>query len=221
MVLVIDLVVMEIITVDSAGDYGEAIGAAISVLSRGGVIVYPTDTLYGLGANAMNYDAVRRIFDIKERDLPKPLPILIKNMIWAKGLAYISPKQERILEKIWPGKVTAILEKRDVVPDIVSAKTKTIGVRIADHSFTDRLLGKFGYPIISTSANISGDEPTLKIDDIIQIFSEKRFKPDLIIDAGTLPKSDASIVIDMTTEKPKILRVGLSKPDELLKILEI
>ncbi|KKR23665.1 MAG: Translation factor SUA5 [Candidatus Yanofskybacteria bacterium GW2011_GWD2_39_48] len=212
---------MEIITVDSASDYREVIELAVGVLGRGGVIVYPTDTLYGLGANAMNYDAVRRIFDIKERDLSKPLPILIKNMIWAKGLAYISPRQEKILEKIWPGKVTAILEKKDVVLDIVSAKTKTIGVRIAEHPFTDKLLGRFGYPIISTSANISGDEPTLKIDDIIQIFSEKRFKPDLIIDAGTLPKSDASIVIDMTTEKPKILRVGLSRPDELLKILEI
>ena len=211
---------MEIITVDSASDYREVIELAVGVLGRGGVIVYPTDTLYGLGANAMNYDAVRRIFDIKERDLSKPLPILIKNMIWAKGLAYISPRQEKILEKIWPGKVTAILEKKDVVLDIVSAKTKTIGVRIAEHPFTDKLLGRFGYPIISTSANISGDEPTLKIDDIIQIFSEKRFKPDLIIDAGTLPK-DASIVIDMTTEKPKILRVGLSRPDELLKILEI
>jgi L-threonylcarbamoyladenylate synthase len=212
---------MEIITIDSASDYEEAIEIAIGVLSRGGVIVYPTDTLYGLGANAMNYDAVRRIFDIKERDLSKPLPVLIKNMIWAKGLAYISPKQERILGKIWPGKVTAILEKKDVVLDIVSAKTRTIGIRIADHLFTDKLLGRFGYPIISTSANISGDEPTLKIDDIIQIFSEKRFKPDLIIDVGTLPKSDASIVIDMTTEKPKILRVGPSSPDELLKILEI
>ena len=212
---------MEIITINPTGDYTEAIDIAVGVLNRGGVIVYPMDTLYGLGANAMNHAAVRRIFDIKERDLSKPLPILAKNMIWVKELAYFSDKQEKILSKIWPGKVTAILQKRDVVLDVVTAGAKTIGVRIADYVFTDKLLGKFGYPIISTSANISGDEPTLKIDEIIQIFSKRRYRPDLIIDIGTLPKSEASVVIDMTTEKPKILRVGPSKPEELLKILEI
>ncbi len=212
---------MEIITIDPMGDHTAAIDIAVGVLNRGGVIVYPTDTLYGLGANAMNYDAVRRIFDIKERDLSKPFPILAKNMTWVRGLAYISEKQEKILNKIWPGKVTAILEKRDVVLNIVTAGTKTVGVRIADHLFTDKLLSRFGYPITSTSANISGDEPTLKIDEIIQIFSERRYRPDLVINMGILPKSDASIVIDMTTEKPKILRVGPSKPEELLKILEI
>lgn len=212
---------MEILTIDPTGDYAEAIDIAVGVLSRGGVVVYPTDTLYGLGANAMNHSAVRRIFDIKERDLSKPFPILARNMIWVKELAYFSEKQEKILSKIWPGKVTAILQKKDVVLDVVTAGTKTIGIRIADYPFTDKLLEKLGYPIISTSANISGDEPTLKIDEIIQIFSERRYKPDLIIDIGTLPKSEASVVIDMTTEKPKILRVGPSKPEELLKILEI
>jgi len=212
---------VEIITIAPTGDCAEVIDIAVGVLSRGGVIVYPTDSHYGLGANAMNHAAVRRIFDIKERDLSKPLPILAKNMIWVKELAYFSEKQEKILSKIWPGKVTAILPKKDVILDVVTASTKTIGIRIADYAFTDKLLGKFGYPIISSSANISGDEPTLNIDEIIQIFSEKRYKPDLIIDTGTLPKSEASVVIDMTTEKPKILRVGPSKPEELLKILEI
>lgn len=142
-------------------------------------------------------------------------------MIWAKELAYINKRNEKILNKVWPGKFTAVLPKKDVVPDIVSAGEATVGIRIPDYEFIDKLLGKFGYPITATSANISGQEPTSDINKIIDFFSSQIYKPDLILDAGVLPKSEPSVVIDLTTDKPKVLRVGLSKPEQLMKLLEI
>ena len=227
---------MEIIRVDLNKDYSTAIAEAVAVLSSGGTVVYPTDTLYGLGANALDEKAAEKIFKIKNRSFSKPLPIIIKNMIWAKELAYIEQGMEVILSKVWPmvsnfataggdsfvmGKVTAILPKKNIVPMIVSAGTLSIGMRIADYVFVDKLLGRFGYPLISTSANISGEEPTNDINKIIALFEERDERPDLIIDAGVLPKSEPSTVLDLTNPwQPKILRVGPSKPEQLLKLLE-
>ena len=212
---------MKIIQVDLNKDYSEVIREAVMVLNYGGVIVYPTDTLYGLGANALNEIAVRKIFKIKERSLSRPLPIIVKNLIWAKELAHINPRNEGVLQKVWPGKTTVILPKKDLIPDITTAGQKTVGIRIANYAFLDVLLGKFGYPLSSTSANISGDDGTGEIDNIIKVFSKSEFKPDLIIDVGILPKSEPSTVLDLTTAKPKILRIGPSKPHELMKFLEI
>ena len=93
---------MEIIRVDLNKDYSTAIAEAVAVLSSGGTVVYPTDTLYGLGANALDEKAAEKIFKIKNRSFSKPLPIIIKNMIWAKELAYIEQGMEVILSKVWP-----------------------------------------------------------------------------------------------------------------------
>lgn len=211
---------MKVIQVDLNKDYSEAIKEAILVLKYGGVIVYPTDTLYGLGGNALNVVAIERVFKIKQRNLSKPLPIIVKNMLWANELAYITGKNEKFLKKAWPGKVTAVLPKKNIVPAILTSGANSIGVRIPDHQFVDKLLGQFGYPLISTSANISGEEPTNDINEIIEIFSKSQIRPDLIIDVGILPKSEPSMIVDLTSDKPKILRISPTKPDKLLKLLE-
>lgn len=228
---------MEIVQVDLNKDYAEVVQTAVSVLSSGGTIVYPTDTLYGLGANALDEKAVEKIFKIKNRSFSKPLPIIVKNMIWAKELAFINYRTEEMLNKVWPGagvfnavvangafaagKITAVLPKKDIVPDILTAGLKNIGMRIPDYVFTDKLLGQFGYPVTSTSANISGEEPDNNIEKIISMFEKREFRPDLVIDAGILSKSEPSTILDLTASTPKILRVGPSKPEQLLKLLEI
>ena len=212
---------MRIIQIYPDKDYSEAIAEAVEILKLGGVIVYPTDTLYGLGANALDEHAVERVFAIKGRERAKPLPIIVKNMIWAKELAHISPRNKEILKKAWPGKFTAILPKRKIVPDIVNSGAKSVGIRIPDFAFTDKLLGKFGYPLTATSANVSGHEPTNNIDKIVEIFSKRSVRPDLVIDAGVLPKSEPSVIVDLTTQKPKVLRVSPTSPEKLIKLLEI
>lgn len=212
---------MRILQIDLDRDYSGVIQETVKVLSYGGVVVYPTDTLYGMGANALNDIAVRKVYKIKERSFSKPLPIIVRNMMWALELAYISERNKQSLEKIWPGKVTAILPKKEIISDQVSADTNTVGIRVPNYIFIDQLLAQFGYPIISTSANISGEEGTTDINKVIATFQSSVSKPDLIIDAGILPKASPSTVVDLTSDKPKILRVGPSSPAQFMKLLEL
>lgn len=225
---------MKILSIDLNKDYTDAIIEAVAVLQRGGVIVYPTDTVYGLGANVCDWHAVEQIFKIKNRPLTKPLPIIVRNMVWVRELAFVPPKLESKLEEIWPvrfseagiqaskpGPTTIILPRRDIIPKIVTAGHKTVGIRIADYLFIDKLLGRFGYPLTATSANISGREATGDINKIIESFRDQIWKPDLILDAGVLPPSQPSTILDLSKIKPKILRVGSSKPEQLMQLLKI
>lgn len=211
---------MRVIKVDLNQNYDGVIAEACKVLRLGGTIVYPTDTVYGLGANACDSLAVNSVFKIKKRSFSKPLPIIVRSLAWLKELVYLEPRHRRIVESIWPGPVTVVLPKKDYLSSLVTAKGVSVGVRIPDFSFTDQLLGKFGYPLTATSANISGEEPTNDINKIIEMFELSEYRPNLIIDAGILPRSKPSTVVDLTADEPKILRVGPSKPDQLIKLLE-
>lgn len=212
---------MRVIQVDLNKDYSNVIREAVNILSYGGTIVYPTDTLYGLGANALNEIAVRKVFRIKERSFFKPLPMMARDLYWVRNLAEIKPRHEEILKKVWPGKVTVVLSKKEIVPGALTAEFNSVGIRIPDYVFIDKLLAKFGYPLTSTSANISGQVPTNDINKIVEIFSKSTEKPDLVIDAGILPKSEPSVVVDLTGNKPKILRISPTKPEKLLELLEL
>ncbi len=212
---------MKIISIDLNKDYTDALVEAVKVLQRGGVVVYPTDAGYAIGANACDYHAVEQIFKIKNRPLSKPLPILARNIKWAKELVVIPPKLEGVLSKIWPGTTTVILPRKRIIPSIVTAGGSAVGIRISDYILIDKLLGRFGYPLTATSAKISGDQDARDIDKIVKSFKENIWKPDLILDAGVLPESVPSTVLDFSTIKPKILKVGPSKPEQLMKLLQI
>jgi len=212
---------MRVIRINLKGDFTKAVLEAVTTLKRGGVIVYPTDTVYGLGANACDWYAAEQVFKIKKRPLSKPLPIIAKNMKWVAELAFIPPKLEGVLSEIWPGPTTVILPKKEVIPPIVTGKRKNVGIRIPDCVLTDKLLGKFGYPLTATSANISGEEATGDIGKIVEMFRNEIWKPDLILDAGVLPQSEPSTVLDLATIRPKIVRVGPTKPEQLMKLLGI
>ena len=211
---------MRVITVDLNRDYSDAINEAVEILKQGGTIVYPTDTVYGVGCNALDEFAVRHIFDIKERS-SKPLPIIARDTKWVEELVYLDDRTRKLAAKFWPGKFTLILPKKNIVPAIVSTGLPNVGIRIPDFAFTDKLLATFGYPLVGTSANISGQPATGDINQVIASFEHKPRRPDLIIDAGILPPSNPSVVIDCTTDKPKVIRVGPSKPEDLLKLLEV
>ncbi|MEK9157756.1 MAG: L-threonylcarbamoyladenylate synthase [Patescibacteria group bacterium] len=211
---------MRIIRVDLTKDFSEAIAEAIAILKMGGTIVYPTDTVYGLGCNALDDIAVRHVFDIKNRS-SRPLPILVRNMRWLEELADINTKQKQLVNKFLPGKFTLVLPKKDIVPPMVTTGLPTAGFRMIDYNFTNELLDKFGYPLVTTSATVSGEATSGDIEKVIALMANNHRRPDLIIDAGVLPVSNASVVIDCSTEKPKVLRVGPSKPEDLLKLLEI
>lgn len=211
---------MKVIQVDLNKDCGEAIEMACRILRLGGTVVYPTDTVYGLGANACDLLAVEQVFKIKNRPYHKPLPVIVKNLEWVSAVAFINSRNRKVVESIWPGAVTAILPKQGHLPSLVTAGGSTVGVRIPDFAFTDQLLGKFGYPLTATSANVSGEEATNDVSKIIARFENAKWRPNLVVDAGILPKSKPSTVLDLSSDEPKILRIGPSRPDQLRKLLE-
>lgn len=201
--------------------YREAIREAVRVLKAGGTVVYPTDTVYGIGCNATDYKAVETVYRIKDRRRTKPLSVIARSLAWVRELAVVPPKLEPTLKKLWPGAITVILPKKNVIPGIVTADTPQVGIRIPDYELCDKLLGKFGYPLISTSANISeeGDEGACRSADILATFKPRLWQPDLVLDVGELPLSPPSTIIDFSSVKPRVIRVGPVKPEQLEVIL--
>lgn len=184
---------------------GELLNIAVQALSQGKVFVCPTDTIYGLIGDATNAKAVEKIFRIKHRRKEKPLGIFVKNLAMAKKIARVRPLHAKFLKKVWPGKVTAVLHTKKQFPKGVGIK-KTIGIRVSGHPFIDLLFKRFNHALAQTSVNISDRPPLEKVEDIVRVFGRRKWKPDLILDAGTLPPSRPSRVIDMTAEKRKIIR---------------
>ena len=178
----------------------------VKSIKQGEVMVCPTDTVYGLIADATNGKAVKKLLKIKKRNTQKPIPIFVKDIKIAKKFALINKNQEKFLKKVWSGKVTVVLKRKGKLPRILFRNKKTIGLRIPDYKIINQLLLIINRPLTGTSANISGQPPSTKIKEVISQFKNQKFQPDLIIDAGNLPKSKPSIVLDLTTSPTKILR---------------
>lgn len=220
---------MEVVAL--AGDNTpEVLRNVLQVLKSGGTAVIPTDTVYGLAADALHSEAVRRVFAIKTRQGKNPLPVFVASLEKAEELARIeNGKVREFLEKVWPGKVSCVLKARKEVPQAIKAADGTIALRIPNHDFALNLLRAFGRPLTGTSANISGIPPHTKIQELIEEFEKAELKPDLIIDAGDLPESLPSTVVDLTSWPPhlrqgyggqaKILREGAVSKEELKAIL--
>lgn len=188
------------------------------ILHRGGAVIFPTDTLYALGVDALSGHAIDLFFSLKKRPAHKPIPIFVKDIEAAKKIAFINKRQEDILEQLWPGAFTIVLEKKNVLSQRLSAGEKTIGLRVPDSVFCKDLLAEFDGPITASSANISGMEPLLDIDEIIKQFNTYSQLPHFIIDAGVLPASEPSTVINITGKKPKVLRFNSATEGKLKKI---
>ena len=178
---------------------------AIKAIKHGKVIICPTDTVYGLIADATDKKAVEKVFKIKKRKKENPLPIFVKDVRMAKKLAKIDKKQEEFLKSVWPGKITVVL-KRNKIKGIYGLDKKTIALRIPKHKLVNNLLKKIKKPLIGTSANLSGKHSTVEIKKVLAQFKDKKYQPDLIINAGNLPKNKPSIVLDLRVFPPKILR---------------
>ncbi|RLC35447.1 MAG: threonylcarbamoyl-AMP synthase [Candidatus Nealsonbacteria bacterium] len=173
------------------------LGKAAMAIKEGKVLVCPTDTVYGLICDAGNKKALERLYKIKKRSRKKPIPIFVGSIRMAKKLARISGEQEEFLRKVWPGKMTVVLERK---------KGGTVGLRVPNYAFVLNLIGRVNRPLTGTSANISGQPASTKVKEVREQFNNRRPQPDLIIDAGNLPPSKPSTVIDLTIWPPKILR---------------
>ena len=177
------------------------IGEAIDVMSKGGVVLYPTDTVYGLGANIFDTSAVKRIFEIKQRSLLKPVSILIPDMAAIDLVARVSNDQKEVINNYLPGPYTFILRRTPIVPRVVTSGSAYVGVRVPNNDIACRLAGLF--PITTTSANISDDEVLSNPEDILE---QLGCDVDLVIDVGDLSSDHASMIIDLSQSNPKIIR---------------
>jgi len=188
----------------SKKNFNKVLKKVTELIEKGKVVVFPTDTVYGLIADAKNEKAVEKIFKIKKRSKRKPIPIFIESLKVVKKIAKVDKGKEKFLMKIWPGKVTAILEAKDKkFPKSILKKNK-IGIRIPNYKFLNLLLKKIKKPLAQTSANISKIPTPMNIKGILKQFKNRKFQPDLIIDAGNLGQKP-SIVLDLTEEPPKIV----------------
>lgn len=184
----------------------EIINLALDFLKKGKIIVYPTDTCYGLGALALNQEAIKKIYLIKGREFQKPLSIIVENLKAIQKFAYLESWQKKILQEKLPGPYTFVLKKKKILPDILTGGEGTIGIRIPDFFLTQLLSKKIKIPFTTTSANLSGKPPCYSIKEFLNQIKKNQIKPDLILDFGRLPLNKPSRVIDLTKKVIKILR---------------
>jgi L-threonylcarbamoyladenylate synthase len=186
----------------------------VEILQKGGVIAFPTDTVYGLGADAFNSTAVERIYEIKNRPKHQQFPLLIADVKQLTALAEPIPEIAWFLaRRFWPGGLTLVLPKTDSVPAYL-ASGLTIAVRIPDHPVCQALIQHVGNPIIGTSANTSGQPAALTAAEVRQQLGGRI---DLVINGGKCPGGKESTVVDVTPEAPVILRQGIIPSHEVDK----
>ncbi len=188
-----------------------AIPLAVSVLRRGGVVIYPTESSYGIAADSTNEKAVRRIVELKGRE-NKSIPVIVSSLAMAKRYAHVGKKASMLIEKFMPGRLTLVVNKRNL-PDILSKDT--IGFRIPPHEFSVAVTRRLGKPITATSANKSGGPALYRIKDVVKTFGNS---VELIIDAGNLPKRKVSTVYDVVNRR--IIRKGPVKERDIVKCLK-
>ena len=184
---------------------------AIAALSNGEVIVYPTDTLYGLGADIFNETAVKKIFNIKKRPLDEPLSVAVSSYEDLEKIAYLDDKTSSLIESFLPGSLTLILRKKEVVSDVITGGLDKVAVRIPDNKIALKLLSEFG-PLTSTSANVHGEETPSVISDINMQFKDKVA---VYLDDGRIA-GKPSTIIEIVGEELKILREGAISKEKIL-----
>lgn len=183
-----------------------AISQAIMHLAQGDIIAYPTDTLYGLGVDALNSEAIERLYELKDRNRKKPMSIMVQPDNWQKWADSVTQSTKKLAEKFFPGPITLIMNASDNVPKILTRYTNgTIGIRVPNHPACLELLHSFTNPIITTSANISSEPVAKSPDEIVNIFGDG---VSYILDEGMRPGGIASTIIDVTNDEPLLLREG-------------
>jgi L-threonylcarbamoyladenylate synthase len=190
----------------------DALSAAGQVIRAGGLIAYPTDTVYGLAADFRNADAIEKIYAAKDRDSRKPVAILVGSSDQLElVMQELTPGAARLAARFWPGALTLIVPRRSDLPENLSPYM-TIGVRMPNHPWALQLLRELG-PLATTSANLSGQPDAVTAQDVLQYLDGR---VDLVLDGGRCPGGVPSTVVDCTSTEPRILREGALTAKQIL-----
>ncbi len=207
----------EIVKIDPANIDEKAIEKAGEIIKKGGLVAFPTETVYGLGANALDEEASRKIFEAKGRPSDNPLIAHISSIEMLDDLVKdVSDVAKKLIEKFWPGPMTLIFKKKDIVPDSTTGGLDTLAVRFPRHQIAKALIEKSGLPIAAPSANISGKPSPTTGAHVIEDLSGK---VDMIIDGGEVGLGLESTIIDVT-DKPVMLRPGFITQEMLEQVIE-
>lgn len=194
------------------------IEAAGKIIKEGGLVIFPTETVYGIGANGLDKDAVSKIFEAKGRKTDNPLILHITDYKMLSEITEeVTPLEQKIMETFWPGPLTIILKKKDIVPNIVSANLNTVGVRMPSNEIARSLISSAGVPIAAPSANISGKPSGTNLEDIKAEFNGK---VDYFINGGETEVGLESTVIIVINETVHILRPGKITKEDFLSITD-
>ena len=186
------------------------IANAIEVIKSGGTVIYPTETVYGLGAAALSDEAVKKVYELKRRSLSMPISLAVSSFEMLHEVAYVEQSYMGIITKLLPGPVTILLRKKPVVPDVLTAHSEVVGIRFPENPIATRIISETG-PITATSANLTGEKPPVCAEEV-------KIKADIIINGGKCKYGIPSTVVDMTRGM-KILREGANY-DRILHILQ-
>ena len=187
------------------------------LIKQGKIVIFPTETVYGIGTNGLDENAVRKLYEVKKRPLNKPISLLVANMEMVNLIAKdITEAEYKIMKSFFPGPLTIILKKKDIVPDIVTAGQDTVGVRMPRGDVARKLVELAGVPIAAPSANISGEPSGTNLQEIMKHFEGK---VDYCIDGGNSELGLASTIVQVIDEKPMILRRGSIILEQINKTL--
>jgi len=188
------------------------------IIEKGGIAIFPTETVYGIGTNGLNKKAVKKIYAIKNRPLNKPISLLVSDIDMVNKVAKdITDIEYKLMETFFPGAFTLILKKKDIVPDIVTAGNNTVGIRMPSNEIARKLVEYAGVPIASPSANISGEPSGTNTNEIVKDFEGK---VDCLIDGGESEIGIASTIVQVIDNIPHILRQGIITKEQIDEVVK-
>jgi L-threonylcarbamoyladenylate synthase len=191
----------------------------VVIIRKGGVVAFPTDTVYGVGAGAYIESGIRKIFEVKQRPPEMALPLLLADVAQVHEVAnYLPAYAWKLIDRFLPGGLTLVVYRTRIVKDIITAGGDTVAIRIPDHPVILALIRESGMPIVGTSANVSGAPNAATINEVKKQIGDK---VDLVIDGGPAPKGTESTVVDVTGELPTILRVGAISRAEIEQVTPV
>lgn len=183
-----------------------------NIIKNGGIVVFPTETVYGIGTNGLNENSIKRLYEVKQRPLNKPISLLVNSIEMIEQITQnISELEYKLIKKFMPGPLTIILKKKDIIPNILTANGDTVGIRMPENKIALKLIEYAGVPIATPSANISGKPSGTDLDIIMKDFGEN---VDYFIDGGKSKIGIASTIVQVIDGKPHILREGSISKEE-------
>ncbi len=207
----------KIVSIDSENPDLDIIKEAGNIIRQNGVVIFPAKCLYGVAVNAFNEDALKKVFGLKKRNWANPLLILIKNEhVLTELITSVPETAKKLMTAFWPGSLTIVFNAKNYLPDLLTAGTGKIGIRLPKQAVAKALVDKCDTPITGTSANISGKAGC---SDILDLEKDIIHKSNLVLDAGPLKGGIGSTVVDVTLDPVKVLRQGEVSASDIARVL--